>query len=149
MEQESATIAVGHFANGCNCSQAVLASFAQRLGLDTPTAIRLATGFGVGMARGGACGAVTGAVMVLGLAGGGGGPGGAAAKTATYARVQEFYDQFIDRHGTIICRDLLGVDPSTPQGLEQARREQRFQTVCTRFVADAASLVETMLQPGN
>ena len=149
MEQESSAIAVEHFASGCNCSQAVLASFAQRLGLDTPTAIRLATGFGVGMARGGACGAVTGAVMVLGLAGGGGGPGGAAAKTATYARVKEFYDQFIDRHGSIICRDLLGLDPSTPQGLEQARREQRFQTVCSRFVADAAALVETMLRPGN
>lgn len=149
MEQEISAIAVGHFASGCNCSQAVLASFAQRLGLETPMAIRLATGFGVGMARGGACGAVTGAVMVLGLAGGGGGPGGAAAKTATYARVKEFYDQFIDRHGSIICRDLLGVDPSTPQGLEQARREQRFQTICSKFVADAAALVETMLRPGN
>ena len=149
MEQDIANIAVDHFANGCNCSQSVLASFAERLGLDAPTAIRLATGFGVGMARGGACGAVSGAVMVLGLAGGGGGPGGAAAKAATYARAKEFYDKFIDLHGSIICRDLMGVDPSTPEGLEQARREMRFHNVCSKLVADAAVLVETMLRPGS
>ena len=139
-------IAVAHFASGCNCAQAVLASFAEGLGLDVPTAIRLGTGFGVGMARGGACGAVSGAVMVLGLAGGGGGPGAAAAKAATYARAREFYDQFIDRHGSLICRDLIGLDPSVPEGLEQARREMRFETICVKLVSDAAAILEIMLK---
>lgn len=147
MEQDISKVAVGHFAAGCNCAQAVLASFSDRLGLDAPTAIRLATGFGVGMARGGACGAVSGAVMVLGLAVGGGGPGGAAVKMATYARAKEFYDRFIDIHGSLICRDLIGLDPSTPEGLEQARREKRFHTICARLVGDAAALVESMLRP--
>lgn len=138
-------IAVAHFASGCNCAQAVLASFAGELGLEVQTAIRLATGFGVGMARGGVCGVVSGAVMVLGLAGGGGGPGGAARKAATYARSREFYDQFIDHHGSLICRDLIGLDPSVPEGLEQARREQRFETVCVKLVSDATAILETML----
>lgn len=149
MEQDISKIAVGHFAGGCNCAQAVLASFAEPLGLDTATAIRLATGFGVGMARGGACGAVSGAVMVLGLAGGAGGPGSAPAKAATYARAKEFYDRFIDLNGSIICRDLIGLDPSTPEGLEQARREKRFQAVCAKLVGDAVKLVEAMLRPGG
>ena len=81
-DQDLAGKAGEHFAVGCNCAQAVLRCFAEQYGLDADTALRLATGFGVGMGRGGACGAVSGAVMVLGLAGGGGGPGGAAAKAA-------------------------------------------------------------------
>ncbi|KHK01577.1 C-GCAxxG-C-C family protein [Desulfovibrio sp. TomC] len=138
-------IAVAHFAAGCNCAQSMLVSFAAELGLETQTAIRLATGFGVGMARGGVCGVVSGAVMVLGLAGGGGGPGGAARKAATYARTREFYDQFIDRHGSLICRDLIGLDPSVSEGLDQARREHRFETVCVKLVSDAAAILEIML----
>lgn len=147
MEQDLAKIAVGHFASGCNCAQAVLATLAEDFGLDAQTAIRLATGFGLGMARAGTCGAVSGAVMLLGLAGGGGGPDGGAAKAATYCRTQEFYDRFIERHGSLACRDLIGLDPSTPEGLEQARQEQRFQTICTKLVGDAAALVGAMLRP--
>ncbi|MHC1789428.1 C-GCAxxG-C-C family protein [Solidesulfovibrio sp.] len=152
MPQDIAAIAAEHFAGGCNCAQAVLTTLAEDFGLDAPTAVRLATGFGLGMARGGTCGAVSGAVMVLGLAGGGGGPDGAAAKAATYLRTREFYDRFIERHGSLACRDLIGLDPSTPEGLEQARREQRFQTICTRLVGDAAALVREMaaaMPPGT
>lgn len=145
-EQDIARIASEHFAAGCNCAQAVLRCFADRYGLDADTAVRLATGFGVGLGRGGACGAVSGAVMVLGLAGGGAGPDGAAAKAATYARAREFYDRFLERHGSLICRDLMELDPSTPDGLELARREGRFTARCSRFVGDAAAIVATMIQ---
>lgn len=146
MPQDVSTIAAGHFAAGYNCAQSVVLALAGRYGLDPQTAVRLATGFGVGMARGETCGAVSGAIMVLGLAGGGGGPDGAAAKAATYARVKEFYGRFIDRHGSCLCRALLGLDPSTPDGLEQARREKRFAAVCSGLVADAAALAEALVE---
>jgi C_GCAxxG_C_C family probable redox protein len=145
-DQNIAVIAGEHFAAGCNCAQAVLRCFADRYGLDADTAVRLATGFGVGMGRGGACGAVSGAVMALGLAGGGGGPDGAAAKAATYDRARAFYDRFLERHGSLICRDLMGLDPSTPDGLEQARREGRFADRCSRFVGDAAAIAAAMIE---
>ena len=145
-DQDRARMAREHFAAGCNCAQAGLRSFADLFGLDAETAVRLSTGFGIGMGCGGACGAVSGAVMVLGLAVGGGGPGGAAAKAATYVRAREFYDRFIESHGSIICRDLIGLDPSTPEGLEQARQEQRFQTLCPKYVGDAAALAQAMLE---
>ncbi|WP_428559349.1 MAG: C-GCAxxG-C-C family protein [Solidesulfovibrio sp. DCME] len=128
------------FTEGYNCCQAVLLGFCGPLGLGEELAARLGTGFGLGMARGGTCGAVSGAVLVLGLCGGGGGSGGAAAKAATYARVRYFYDRFIERHGALVCRDLLGLDPTTPQGLEQAVREDRFHRVCLPLVRDVASL---------
>jgi len=139
------TVAAGHFAAGYNCSQSVLMAFCGRYGLDEATAARLATGFGVGLGRGDACGAVSGAVMVLGLFGGGGGPGGAAAKAATYDRAREFYRRFLDRHGSLICRDLIGLDPSTPDGLAQARREGRFKAVCANLVRDAAAIADDLL----
>lgn len=139
------TVAVGHFAAGYNCSQSVLMALCGRYGLDEATAVRLATGFGVGMGRGGACGAVSGAVMALGLFGGGGGPDGAAARAATYDRAREFYRCFIDRHGSLICRDLIGLDPSTPDGLKQARREGRFHSVCIDLVRDAAGIAADIM----
>lgn len=137
--------AVQRFKTGYNCCQSVLLPLADRYGLDADLAVRLATGFGIGMARGGTCGAVSGAVMVLGLAHGGGGTDGTAAKIATYARARYFYSRFAERHGTIICRDLLGLDPSTPDGLARARQENRFVSVCVALVADAVELVQAVL----
>ncbi len=128
------------FAGSYNCCQAVLLAFCVPLGLGEETAARLGTGFGLGMARGGTCGAVSGAVLVLGLCGGGGGPTGAAAKAATYARARFFYDRFSERHGSLVCRDLIGLDPTTPEGLERAGREGRFHSICLPLVRDAAAL---------
>lgn len=140
-----ATAAAGHFKAGYNCSQSVLLALCGRHGLAEELAARLATGFGVGMGRGETCGAVTGAIMALGLFGGGGGPDGAAAKAETYARVQEFYRRFGDRHGSLVCQDLIGLDPSSPEGLAQAKRDGRFQTVCVELVKNAAATAEAVM----
>ena len=83
--------------------------------------------------------------MLFGLAGGGGGPDAAGAKAATYARIRDFYARFVALHGSILCRDLLGLDASTPDGLAQAREEKRFQTICPPVVRDAVTLVREML----
>ena len=143
---DAGSVAVGHFAGGYNCCQSVLLSLCGPAGLDAALAVRLATGFGVGMARGGVCGAVSGAVMALGLFGGGGGPDGRAAKTATYARTKVLYDRFFECHGSIICRDLICLDPSTPEGLELANRERRFHTVCVPLVRNAACLAWDIIE---
>jgi C_GCAxxG_C_C family probable redox protein len=137
--------AVELFADGHNCAQAVLGAVAPRLGLDQDTAVRLATGFGVGLSMGETCGAVSGAVMALGLAHGGGGPDATAAKLDTYALAGEFFDAFSREHGSLRCRVLIGCDPSTPEGLRLAKAEDRFAAVCTRMVASAAAIVAAML----
>ncbi len=59
--------AVKEFGKGFNCSQAVLSSYSEQFGLDCEKAFKVATGFGGGMRMGDTCGAVTGALMVLGL----------------------------------------------------------------------------------
>lgn len=136
--------AVDFFAAGYNCCQAVLMSLCGPAGLDEDVAARLGTGFGLGMARGGTCGAVSGAVLALGYFGGGGGREASAAKTATYARARSFYDGFLELHGSLICRDLIGLDVATPQGLAQANREKRFQTICVPLVRNAAALAQAI-----
>lgn len=134
--------AVGLFRGGYNCSQAVLAAFAGDLGLSHDAAVRLATGFGVGLSHGAVCGAVSGAIMVLGMRHGGGGPEGGEAKRLTYALAQEFLERFTERMGGTGCAGLLGCDPSTAEGLKEARERGLFEKVCARAVACAAELVD-------
>ncbi|MCJ7610636.1 MAG: C-GCAxxG-C-C family protein, partial [Candidatus Aminicenantes bacterium] len=94
--------AIGLFRQGYNCSQAVLAAFAPRLGLERDKAFRLAQSFGAGLARlGETCGAVTGALMVIGLKYGKVRAKDEAAKEKTYRLVREFMDRFRSRHGSL------------------------------------------------
>jgi C_GCAxxG_C_C family probable redox protein len=137
--------AVSRFADGFNCSQAVLSTYADDLGLDEETALRIAAGFGGGMGRmGETCGAVTGAMMVLGLKFGNTSPS-REAKDQMYARIREFAERFKTRNGSLACRDLLGCDISTAEGHKAAAERGLFTTVCPKLVRDAAEILEEML----
>jgi C_GCAxxG_C_C family probable redox protein len=138
--------AVDCFNRGFNCSQAVLSSFSEELGLDTEVALKVAGAFGGGMGHiGETCGAVTGALMVIGLKYGKIHPEDNAAKEKTYALVQKFATCFKTIHGSIHCKELLDVDISTPEGMQAAREQGLFQKLCPKFVNDAAEIVEQLL----
>jgi C_GCAxxG_C_C family probable redox protein len=138
-------LALSRFAEGFNCSQAVFSSYADGFGLDKETALKIAAGFGGGMGRmADTCGAVTGAMMVLGLRFGGTAPD-REAKERVYAKVREFADRFKALNGSLTCRDLLGCDISTPEGFEAAKEKKLVSTTCRKFVRDAAEILETML----
>ncbi|OHB67998.1 MAG: hypothetical protein A2V70_06630 [Planctomycetes bacterium RBG_13_63_9] len=136
--------AVELFQQDCACSQAILATYGETLGLDRNRALRLATGFAGGMRMGETCGAVTGALMVLGLRHGGDHSGTRRGRDAVYAAVQQFTSRFQQRNGSVICKDLLGCDISTPEGMQTARQQNLFKTKCTRMVQDAAEILEDM-----
>ena len=136
--------AVEKFDKGFNCSQAILSSYCEQFGLDCETALKIATGFGGGMHINGTCGAVTGAIMVLGLRYGNS-QENKKAKEDTYKKVIQFANHFIDRNGSITCRDLLGCDITTPEGLKQAREKGLFSSICPKLVQDAAEILEEML----
>ena len=135
--------AVSRFQNGHSCSQAVFSTYAESLGMEGETALRVAAGFGGGMGRmGRTCGAVTGALMTLGLKHGG---SQAQAKEKTYELVREFAGRFKARHGSLDCSDLLGCDISTPEGREQIEQQQLHSTLCPKIVRDAAEILEELL----
>ncbi len=134
--------AVSRFAEGYNCSQAVLSAYAGRFGLDDETAMKLAAGFGGGMGRmADTCGAVTGAFMVLGLQCGQALPE-REAKEAVYCRIREYARRFRKRHGSLVCRELLECDISVPEGVQRARELELFSKKCPQFVRDACEILE-------
>jgi C_GCAxxG_C_C family probable redox protein len=91
------------------------------------------------------CGAVTGAMMVLGLAHGSGTRLDPARKQAAYASTAELWRRFTERHGSVACKDILGCDLSTPDGRQRARELGLFQTTCAAAVRDAAELLVELL----
>jgi C_GCAxxG_C_C family probable redox protein len=145
--QDLTEVALAHFRQGFACSQAVLLTFAPEFEVPADLASRIAAPFGGGMARlGETCGAVTGAMMVLGLQAGNTTAEDKTAKEATYALVNHFAAQFKARHGSLLCRELLGCDLSRPDELQQAREARLFDTCCPRFVQDAVELVAFLRQ---
>lgn len=138
--------AVAQFAKGYSCSQAVLSAHSADFGLDPDTALRLAAAFGGGMGRTAqTCGAVTGALMVIGLKYGSTEADDREAKERTYARVRDFLTRFQKRNGSAVCRELLDCDISTPEGLDFARQHDLITTLCPHFVRSAAEILEEML----
>lgn len=136
--------AVELMAKGYACSQAVLTAFAPDYGLDREQAVRLATGFAGGMAAGETCGAVTGAILVLGLHYAKPNCITREGRGETKRAVLEFTAAFKAQHGKLDCRELLGCDISTPEGMEKAKTECLFSKVCPAFVRDAALILERM-----
>lgn len=136
--------AVESFRAGCACSQAILITYGAPRGLDRDLALRLSAGFAGGMRRGEACGVVTGALMVLGLRHSGDDSTTPAGRVEVYARVTEFTRTFEQRHRALSCRDLLGCDISTPEGMARAREQGLFRTVCPGLVQTAAEILEEM-----
>jgi C_GCAxxG_C_C family probable redox protein len=108
--------------------------------------LRAAGAFGAGMARtGGTCGAVTGALMVIGLQHAKTKKGDDDRRERTYALGQEFMERFRERNGKLLCRELLGVDVGTPEGIAEIRDRDLFRTVCPKFVKDAGEVLEELL----
>lgn len=136
------------FLSGYNCSQSVFLAFDDLTGLDLPAGARLSSSFGGGMGRlREVCGAVSGAFMVLGLLRGYDDPEDMEAKAAHYAMLQDFADAFREKHGSIICRDLLSNVKTTPGKRPQERTKEYYDSrPCLRFVSDAASMVEEFLK---
>jgi C_GCAxxG_C_C family probable redox protein len=132
------------FHTGANCAQSVVAAFAPDFGMDAETAFAVARGFGSGMATGEVCGALSGAVMVIGLSTGldvENGP----AKQEAYRLVKEFVRQFEARFGSTCCRILIGCDVSDPQTAQYAREKGLFVSVCTPLVTGAVAMLEDLL----
>ena len=125
-----------------NCAQSVLLSFASDLNLEPATTMRIALGFGGGMAMGKTCGAVTGAYMVLGLKVQAEGKTIQEMKAEAKAAVRKFNDLFIAKHGSLSCKKLLGVNISTLEGAAQASEKNLYESVCSPLVASAADIIE-------
>ncbi|MCP4396891.1 MAG: C_GCAxxG_C_C family protein [bacterium] len=137
--------AVKYFEEGYNCSQSVCTAFAEEMGVERDTSLKMSAGFGGGIGRmGDTCGAVTGAYMALGLKYG---PTEAdpEAKAKMYEYIREFAEKFKARNESLECRGLLGLDISIPEERDKIHAEKLTAKVCPKFIQDAAEILEEML----
>ena len=134
------------FMNRFTCSAAVFSAFSEELGLDPDTAKRVACGFGAGISKSGnICGAVSGAIMVIGLKYGKTQAGDEAATGKTRAVTRRFIDEFTAKNGSVNCTDLLGYDLSDPEAYAAAQNSGIFTEKCPAMVRDAADILERIL----
>jgi len=125
-----------------NCAQTVFSLFASELGIDEKIALKIASGFGGGMACAETCGAATGAYMVIGMKHGHS-TSNPDEKAKTKNLIKEFNSEFIKVHGSLICKNLIGFDISTPEGSVAAIETNVFNTKCPSFIKTACNLLET------
>jgi len=134
-----------YFNQHYNCAQSAFAPFAARLGLDLDLAFKITTPFGGGMGHSGQiCGAVSGALMAIGLA-----RGitvyDQSKKYACYDLAKRFQKRFRESHGDLTCPGLLGYDIGDPQELASVREEGLFHSLCPQLVGDAARILGELL----
>lgn len=139
--------AVTFFQRGFSCSQAVCAAFAPEFELDAETALKISGAFGGGCGRQGElCGAVAGAMIVLGLKHGRIRAEDITTRDACYAAVQSLWREFRARNGgRIDCRGLLGCELGTPEGAARAKQLDFHNKVCPKFIRDAAEILDQLL----
>ncbi|MFA5323007.1 MAG: C-GCAxxG-C-C family protein [Smithella sp.] len=139
--------AAAKFVSGFNCAQSVLFSFCDDLSLDKDEALKIACGFGGGMGRKEeVCGAVSGGIMVIGAKYGRGENDERKATEITYAKIRELMNQFAQRHGTYICRELLnGCELTTEEGQKTYLANEYFHKVCKPCVKSVVEILETII----
>jgi C_GCAxxG_C_C family probable redox protein len=140
-------IAEKTFKDGFNCSQSVLQAYAGDLNLPGDLALKIANGFGGGMGRKQeVCGAVSGALMVIGLIHGRGRNDGKEKTEETYRKVQDFIDAFKMKHGTVSCKELLpGCRLLTDEGRKYFT-DNNLTEKCRGFVRSSCEILEKILE---
>lgn len=135
------------FQQGYNCAQAVVCAHCEKLGVDKDTALKFASSFGGGMGRlREVCGAVSGMFMVLGLKDGYTNPEDNTAKKELYEKVQALAKKYEEEFGSIVCRELLGLDEKRSVATPEKRTETYYKKrPCKEMVQFAADLIEKEL----
>lgn len=143
--------ATAYFLEGYNCAQSVLLAFCDDLNLDEEMAARLTSSFGGGMGRlREVCGAVSGMFLAAGLLYGYSDPKDTAGKKAQYERVQKLAREFSARNGSIVCRELLGLDHHTDAPTPSARTPEYYKKrPCAELVGDAAEILAQMIKEAD
>lgn len=134
------------FKLGFHCSQAVLAVFCEDFGLSQETALKLACPFGGGMGGfGRTCGALTGAMLVVGLKYGSSVATDVEARQRTRQKTRELIERFEKSHGTSVCNELVGFDRSNLSGGELQAKRQHFYQTCPKFLETVVCFLEEEL----
>lgn len=121
--------------NDYNCAQKVFSSASEFVDLDEEQIYRVAAGFGGGMQMGEVCGCVTGALMAIGLKYGSDDPTDEVARNLVSQHAEAYVKAFREKFGTILCRELLGIEEYSAEAKAEARKAGRIEQVCPFVIA--------------
>lgn len=140
--EERIARAIALFKEGYNCSQSVVAAFADLYGFSEEQALRMSASFGGGIGRmRQTCGAACGMFLLAGLEKGATRGDDREGKAANYALVQELAAEFKKRNGSLICAELLGLKRPEGSCQPEARTEQYYaKRPCALMVEEAARI---------
>ena len=124
-----------YFMEGSNCSESTLLGISEAIGIKCKFIPQIASGFGGGLGRHGeVCGAISGSVMAIGLVYGRKDTKDREAKEKIYGIVDEYLKKFKEKYGTLSCRELIGCDMLTPEGLKKIKDEKVHVNICAPIV---------------
>lgn len=129
---------------GFNCAQSVLGVFCEKYCVNKETALKMASGLGSGFRSGEICGAVSGAILVIGLKYGQFIAEDKSSKLYCNAKTVEFLNIFKMKNRSCLCREILGCNVSTIEGQKQAQEKNLFKTVCVDMVKSAVAILEEL-----
>jgi C_GCAxxG_C_C family probable redox protein len=149
-KQQTMNQAKAYAEEGFLCSESVLLALSNTLQVDSDIIPRIATGFGAGIGRHGEiCGALLGSIMGLSLNFGRNHPSETPEGESPYEYSQTMMNMFVAQFGHIRCRDLLGLDISCEEGLQEYRTQNLWQTKCRDFIQTATGLAYDVLKASN
>ena len=137
--------ALNYFSQKLHCSQSVIAAFADECEITEEQALKLGSCFGGGMRKGQVCGAVTGALMVLGLLFGQKNASDTEGRQSSDEVNDLMMDRFKEKCGSYICNDLLGCDITTKEGHQHCVDNRLFTEFCPKMVAAAVEITEEII----
>lgn len=134
------------FRNGYNCSQAVAAAFCSEMNMTEKDAAKLSIGFGGGTGRlREVCGTVSAMAFVISAI------YGEEGRESVYTKIQAAANEFRKRNGSVVCRELLGLNKNIPSGpVPDARTEEYYKKrPCPALVHMAADILDDFLKKQN
>lgn len=144
-EKISPETVLAMFGQGFDCSQIVLSSVCDQVGISRKDALKATAAFGGGIWHGDTCGCVIGALMAIGLKYGTSVPNDAEKKSDMLRKKAEFEAKFCAAHGSCLCREILGYNLAVPAEMTQIQEKKLLETLCPKVVCKTCEILEEML----
>ncbi len=146
-KDETVDQAVSKAEEGWLCSEAVLQALAEALNISSELIPKIATGFAAGMGRSGeVCGAVSGAILGLGLRYGRNTLEGPPPGTRPHWYATELAREMKERHGSVTCAGILGLDLQDPEDMKRYYERDHWNTTCRELIKETTALAWDLLQ---
>lgn len=140
--------AIQHFYEGYNCTQSVVLAFEDLIPIKREQLLKMVSPFGGGMGRlREVCGSVSAMFFILGTLYGYNDPKAKDEKAEVYAKVQALAKAFEEKNGSIVCRELLGLDKKREEPIPEERSEEYYKKrPCPEIIGMAAQIIDDFIK---